>query len=55
MWAKANVETSRREDSCSEEPQRDFTRDEVKKCVAELKNREVAAADARVNEIFTYA
>ena len=38
-WAEVNVDASKREDSGSIELQREFTRDEVKKCVAKLKNR----------------
>ena len=37
-WAEANVEASKREDSSSIALQREFTRDEVKECIAKLKN-----------------
>ena len=34
--------------------QREFTRDEVKECVAKLKNRKAAGADGIVNEFLKY-
>ena len=34
--------------------QREFTRDEVKECVAKLKNRKAAGADGIVNEFLRY-
>ena len=49
-WAEANVHASGREDSGSGGIQREFTREEVKKCVAKLKNRKAAGADHIVNE-----
>ena len=49
-----NVEASKREDSSSIELQREFTRDEVKDCVAKLKNRKAAGADGIVNEFLEY-
>ena len=39
---EANVDASEKEDSGSEGLQREFTREEIKKCVAELKNRKAA-------------
>ena len=41
--ANAKVEESKREDSSCNELQREFTSDEVKECVAKLKNRNKAA------------
>ena len=38
-WAETNVGASEREDRGSDGLQREFTREEVKKCVAELTNR----------------
>ena len=49
-----NVEASKREDSGSIGLQREFTRDEVKECVAKLKNRKAAGADGIVNEFLKY-
>ena len=54
MWAEANVEASKREDSGSKELQREFTRDEVEECVAKLKNRKAAGADEIENEFLKY-
>ena len=45
---------SKREDSGSIGLQREFTRDEVKECVAKLKNRKAAGADGIVNEFLKY-
>ena len=53
-WAEANVDASEREDSGSEGLQREFTREEVKKCVAKLNNRKAAGADQIVNEFMKY-
>ena len=50
-WAEANVDASEREDSGSEGLQREFTREEVKKCVAKLKNRKAGGANQIVNEL----
>ena len=44
-WAEANVDASEREDSGSGGLRREFTREEVNKCVAKLKNRTAAGAD----------
>ncbi|MEP5533686.1 hypothetical protein [Ekhidna sp.] len=49
-WAEANVDISETEDSDSEGFQREFTREEVNKCVAKLKNRKAAGADQSMNE-----
>ena len=51
---KANVDASEREDSGSEGLQREFTREEVLKCVAKLENRLAAGADQIVDEFFKY-
>ena len=40
---EANVDASEKEDSGSEELQREFTREEIKQCVAKLENRMAAA------------
>ena len=53
-WAEVNVEASKREDSGSIGLQREFARDEVKECVAKLKNRKAAGADEIVNEFLKY-
>ena len=53
-WADANIEASKREDSSSIELQREFTRDEVKGCVAKLKNRKATGTDGKVNEFLKY-
>ena len=45
---------SAREDSGSEGLQREFTTEEVNKCVAKLKNRKAAGADQMVNGIMKY-
>ena len=45
---------SEREDSGSKGLQGEFTREEVQKCVAKLKNREAARADQIVNEFMKY-
>ena len=50
-WAEANVDVSEREDRGSEGLQREFTREEVKKCVAKLKNRKAGGANQIVNEL----
>ena len=50
-WVEANVDASEREDSGSEGLQREFTREEVKKCVAKLKNRKAGGANQIVNEL----
>ena len=42
-WVEANVDASEKEDSGSEELQREFTREEIKQCVAKLENRMAAA------------
>ena len=41
-WAEANVDASKREGSCSEGLQREFTKEEVQTCVAKLENRKEA-------------
>ena len=48
-WVEANVDASEREDSGSEGLQREFTREEIKKCAANVKNRKAAGADQIVN------
>ena len=53
-WANAKVEESKREESGFNELQREFTSDEVKECVATLKNRNAAGADEIVNEFLKY-
>ena len=52
--ADANVDASEKEDSGTEGLQREFAREEVKKCVAKLKNRKAAGADPIVNELMKY-
>ena len=42
---EANVDASGKEDNGSKGSQREFTREELKKCVAKLKNRKAAGAD----------
>ena len=42
-WVEANVDASEKEDCGSEELQREFTREEIKQCVAKLENRMAAA------------
>ena len=54
VWAEANVGTSEREDHGSDGSQREFTREQVKQCVAKLKNRRAAGADKIVNEFTKY-
>ena len=53
-WAEVDVEASKREDSSSIGLQREFTRDEVKECVAKLKNRKADEADEIVNKFLKY-
>ena len=53
-WAEMNAEASKREYSSSNALQREFTRDEVKECVAKLKNRKAAGAEGVVNELLKY-
>ena len=53
-WAEVNVGASEREDRDFGGLQREFTREEVKKCVATLKNRKAAGADNIVNEFMKY-
>ena len=53
-WAEANVDASEREDSGSEGLQREFTREEVKRCVAKLDNKKPAGADQIVKQFLTY-
>ena len=52
-WAEVNVDASEREDKDSGGLQREFTREEVKKCVANFKSidRKVAGADQTVNQL----
>ena len=38
-WVEANIDASEKEDSGSEGLQREFRMEEIKKCVATLKNR----------------
>ena len=51
---EAEVDASEKEDSGSEGLQREFTKEEIKKCVAKLKNRKAAGADQIVNEFIKY-
>ena len=53
-WAEANVDVSEREDRGSEGLQREFTREEVRKCVAKLENKKAAGADQIVNAIINH-
>ena len=51
---EANVDASERGDSGSEGLQGEFTREEVKKCAANLKNRKAAGADQIVDGFMKY-
>ena len=53
-WAEANVGASEREDRDSDGLQREFTREEAKRCVVELENRKASRADEIVNEFMRY-
>ena len=55
-WSKANVGASERKYRGSDwlQLQREFTREEVKKCVAKLENRKAAGVDKTVNEFMKY-
>ena len=53
-WANAKEEESKRDNSGSNELQREFASDEVKECVAKLKHRKAAGADEIVNEFVKY-
>ena len=53
-WVEANVDASEKEASGSEGLQREFTREETKKCVAKLNIRKAAGADQIVNELMKY-
>ena len=48
------MDASEREDSGSEGLQREFTREEVMKYVAQLKNRKAAGVDQILNEFMKY-
>ena len=50
-WADANVGASERKERGSDGLQRNFTREQVNKCVAELKNRKAAGADKLLGEV----
>ena len=51
---EANVHASEREDIGSEGLQREFTREQVKHCVAQRKKRKATGADQIVNEFMKY-